>query len=181
MPVRALVCCGATVLFGVALTLLVSYWPAEVEDPGSVVVEVDAGDGPGRVFLFPAPPDQCSVLAVAGIDGAACDAAIRMGAGSALFVLPGGRLRMGWMAGADLLTLGLPMPINSASAEELEAIPGIGPAMALAIVADRVRSGPFKSVRDLDRVKGIGPKKAAGLEGIISCSPWPAAEAPPSR
>ncbi len=52
-----------------------------------------------------------------------------------------------------------PVNVNTASAGELQAIPGIGPALAARIIADR----PYGSVDDLLRVKGIGP---ATLEKI---------------
>ena len=52
-----------------------------------------------------------------------------------------------------------PVNVNTASAEDLEAIPGIGPAMAARIIANR----PYGAVDDLLRVKGIGP---ATLEKI---------------
>ena len=48
--------------------------------------------------------------------------------------------------------------INSASATELETLPGVGPAIAARIVVERARK-PFTSVQDVDRVNGIGPKK----------------------
>ena len=51
--------------------------------------------------------------------------------------------------------------INSATAEELKALPGIGPSKAAAIVAYREQNGSFKSVDDLKNVKGIG-------EGILA-------------
>lgn len=47
--------------------------------------------------------------------------------------------------------------INRASAAELEALDGVGPKLAAAIVADRARNGPFRSPDDLARVKGVGP------------------------
>lgn len=53
--------------------------------------------------------------------------------------------------------------INSASAEELDALPGVGPSTAAAIVEDREQNGPFNSVDDLLRVSGVGEKKLERL------------------
>lgn len=54
--------------------------------------------------------------------------------------------------------------INAASESELEALPGIGPAKAKAIVAFRTENGAFKSVDELTKVKGIGPAVLAKLK-----------------
>lgn len=61
-----------------------------------------------------------------------------------------------------------PLDLNSATAAELEALPGVGPATAAAIVDDRDRNGPFASVDDLDRVPGIGPAKLAALRELVT-------------
>ncbi len=53
--------------------------------------------------------------------------------------------------------------INQASASELEALPGIGPALAAAIVGHRDEHGPFVAVESLLDVSGIGEAKLAGL------------------
>ncbi|MBV7412146.1 helix-hairpin-helix domain-containing protein [Dermabacteraceae bacterium TAE3-ERU27] len=56
-----------------------------------------------------------------------------------------------------------PVDLNSAGEQQLTALPGIGPALAKRIVADREKNGPFRSVASLTRVKGIGKKLAAKL------------------
>ncbi|UNC93320.1 helix-hairpin-helix domain-containing protein [Candidatus Contubernalis alkaliaceticus] len=58
--------------------------------------------------------------------------------------------------------------INTASQVDLETLPGIGPAKAGAIVQDREKNGPFKSVEDLTRVTGIGEKTLEGMRDSIT-------------
>jgi competence ComEA-like helix-hairpin-helix protein len=49
------------------------------------------------------------------------------------------------------------LDLNSATAAELEALPGIGPALAGRIIAWRTAHGRFRTVADLDSVSGVGP------------------------
>lgn len=56
--------------------------------------------------------------------------------------------------------------VNKATAEELVAVKGIGPSLAAAIIDARSR-GAFRSIEDLDRVKGIGPKKLEALRPYL--------------
>lgn len=57
--------------------------------------------------------------------------------------------------------------INTAGVEELDELPGVGPATAQAIVEDREANGPFSSIEDLMRVSGIGEKKFEKLKASI--------------
>lgn len=57
--------------------------------------------------------------------------------------------------------------INSATAAELEALPGIGPAKATAIVKYREEKGNFKSVQDLKNVQGISDKLFEKISGEV--------------
>lgn len=57
-----------------------------------------------------------------------------------------------------------PVNINTASAGELQTLPGIGQVRAEAIIADREANGPFRIPEDITRVSGIGE---GTLEGIL--------------
>ncbi|WP_231687931.1 helix-hairpin-helix domain-containing protein [Bacillus sp. FJAT-27251] len=57
--------------------------------------------------------------------------------------------------------------LNSASAAELETLPGIGPAKSSAIIEYRETAGPFKNIEDLKNISGIGDKTFEKLESMI--------------
>jgi len=57
--------------------------------------------------------------------------------------------------------------INSASADELATIPGIGQALASRIVEMRDKEGPFRKIEDLLKVKGIGEKSFEKLRPYV--------------
>ena len=56
-----------------------------------------------------------------------------------------------------------PVDINSAMIDELIVLPGIGPALAQRIIDYRTEHGPFRSVKDLEQVSGIGPQTVQNL------------------
>lgn len=65
-------------------------------------------------------------------------------------------------------SLGGKVNINTASAEQLDTLPGVGESTAQKIIADREANGPFSSPEDLKRVSGIGDKKYAELADLIT-------------
>jgi competence protein ComEA len=73
--------------------------------------------------------------------------------------------------------------VDAADAATIEALPGVGPALARRIVEDRDKHGPFGSVTGLQRVRGIGPNLAAKLAPHVTFSgvarPSPGRERPP--
>ena len=58
--------------------------------------------------------------------------------------------------------------LNSATQAELEALPGIGPSLAGAIITERERRGGFRSVNELRDVRGIGEKRFADLKDKVT-------------
>ncbi len=61
--------------------------------------------------------------------------------------------------------------MNRATAEELQVLPGIGPARAQAIVRWRDEKGPFRNFQDLTKVPGIGPATASRLRSRVVIRP----------
>jgi len=66
--------------------------------------------------------------------------------------------------------------LNAATQSELEAVKGIGPAKAKAIIEHREKKGAFRSVDDLAKVKGFGAASVAKLKGEVSVGGAGAAE-----
>ena len=100
----------------------------------------------GEQVVVPSEADIAAQEAVsAGAGGAAAGAGASAAAGEA-----GGKVN-----------------INTASAAQLDTLPGVGASTAEKIVADREANGPFKTVEDLKRVSGIGDKKFAALADAI--------------
>jgi competence ComEA-like helix-hairpin-helix protein len=62
---------------------------------------------------------------------------------------------------------GTQLNLNAATAEQLSAFRGVGPATAQRIVAWRAAHGSFRSIEDLARVPGVGPKRIAALRGRV--------------
>ena len=59
--------------------------------------------------------------------------------------------------------------LNSADADALCLLPGIGKQLAHRIVVDRRQRGAFASVDELQRVSGIGPQTVAAIDRLVAC------------
>jgi len=61
--------------------------------------------------------------------------------------------------------------INTATAEELDTLPGIGPTTAQNIINYRLENGPFQFIQDIQNVPGIGPVTYDGIKDLIMVGP----------
>lgn len=137
-----------------------------VRRPGVYQVSPDA-----RVFQ--------AVLQAGGFtetaDQDAVPLAARLSDGCRLYVPERGETALGQVLSSDPLsgsTGESPSPgsvsLNSATLEELDALPGIGPALAQQIITYRETQGPFTSVDQLTDVPGIGPSKLEQLRPLVA-------------
>jgi competence protein ComEA len=60
------------------------------------------------------------------------------------------------------------LDLNTATLDQLDELPGIGPATAQAIIEERDRRGGFTSVDELLDVRGIGPAKLEDLRDLVT-------------
>jgi len=154
-------------------------------DPGTVVVHVaGAVAAPGLVTL-PAGSRVADAVARAGglradADGDRINLAAPVSDGVRVFIpvvgQPDPPLAVAVTGGPAESASATPSPtqpldLNTATAEQLEALPGVGPSTAAAIVAYRTEHGQFRSVDELQEVRGIGPAKFEAVESSVTVGP----------
>jgi len=76
----------------------------------------------------------------------------------------------------DPLLLGHRIDVNVQGADVLEGLPGVGPSTAGAILDRRLRSGPFRDVDELSRVRGVGPATLAAVRPLVTVGDVPPRE-----
>lgn len=130
------------------------------DDADAARVNLAAPLADGSLVYVPRVGEQQTPTPV-GPDGPVPGSAATPGPGSASSAGPNGP------AGSDDPTSAAPVNLNTASEAELETLPGVGPATALAIVEYRTESGGFRSVDELLDVRGIGEAKLAQLRDLV--------------
>jgi competence protein ComEA len=145
--------------------------PAPSEIKPLAFVEVTGEVAHPGVYAFSQPPTIEEVWLRAGAPRTAPDKDKKLASGSRVEVTPSGGYQLAVMSGVQLLTLGLPLDLNQASAADLEAIPGLGPALAKRIVEYRQAHGPFKEINDLgEKILGFGKKKVKQIKPFLMVS-----------
>jgi competence protein ComEA len=74
-----------------------------------------------------------------------------------------------------------PVNLNTATSEQLQEVPGIGPATAEKILQARKSYGAFKSVDELQAIKGIGPKRLEKMRKYLTVGKPAQAPKPPAQ
>jgi competence protein ComEA len=101
-----------------------------------------------------------------GAERASVNFAAPVSDGQQVLVPQRGAVAVGAGAGAVSSSSG-PVSLSSATAEQLDALPGVGPVTAEKIVAYRQQHGAFRSVDELDAISGIGPSRIADLRALV--------------
>lgn len=143
--------------------------PAPSATPSPLTIYVTgAVAAPASTILLPAGSRvQDALLAVGGVTSAADLARINLAA----ILSDGDQVHVPALGEASSLPTpgrsALRVAVNTASAADLETLPGIGPALAASIIAHRDANGPFLTLDSLDAVPGIGPALLADLADLI--------------
>lgn len=137
--------------------------------PGGVVVDVAGAVRRPGVYTLARRDRVVDAIARAGgltahADRTAVNLAAPLADGEQVVVATRGA---GAGAGGSASTGAGPVSLSSATAEQLDALPGIGPVTAEKIVAYRQQHGPFTSVAGLDAIPGIGAARIAELQGLV--------------
>ena len=143
--------------------------PARAADTRLVVDVVGAVRRPGLVRLAAHSRVADAVAAAGGLARHAARVGVNLAApvadGEQVVVPVQGAASVGASGGA-VGTSG-PVSLSSATPEQLDALPGIGPVTAAKIVAYRQQHGAFHSVEELDAITGIGPARIGELRGLV--------------
>ncbi len=157
-------------------------------DAGSLEISLPSPTAPSEIVvyvtgevvspgLYTLPPGQRRLIEAVDTAGGFTENADRASVNGALViydqehihVLPLPLAPDSSSAGSQLgTTSGGLIDLNSASFEELQTLPGVGPTTAESIIEHRLANGPFTRVEDLVEVAGIGEKTFESLQHLIT-------------
>ena len=123
---------------------------------GRIYVEIDDGRS-SVVKAVERPEDIDEIRDMYNIDS-------ELKSGDKVILKDGEKARTVRISGIKSISLGVPIGINSATAEDLEALPGIGEKLALRIVTYRDEYGMYKDMDALLEVNGMGEKKLSRIK-----------------
>ncbi|MGH7849441.1 MAG: ComEA family DNA-binding protein [Thermodesulfobacteriota bacterium] len=126
------------------------------DSPGGIYVEIDDGRS-SVVRAVVRPEDIDEIRHIYNIDD-------ELKNGDKVIIKGGEKARTVRISGIKSIPLGVPIGINSATAEDLEALPGIGEKLALRIVSYRNENGRYKHMDALLEVNGMGKKKLSRIK-----------------
>lgn len=143
-----------------------------VQEPRLLYVHVSGAVGVPGVYAVPEGSRVCDAVDAAGglapdADSGLINLAALLADGTKVSVPRLGETGAVGDAAALAAPDGGAVNINVADEVALQALPGVGPALAAAIVGDREANGPFASPEDLTRVSGIGKKTFAKMAGRV--------------
>lgn len=178
---RGLIFGAVIVAIGAGIVSLLAYRPPPVtitihpppptNTPGPVTVYVTGAVAtPGAMLIL--PPGSRVADAIAGAGGFGPEA--EQGAlNLARFLRDGEQIHIpvrhepAAAGGEAMVTAEQTINVNIATAEELQRLPGVGPALAQAIIDYRNQHGPYQTLADLDDVPGVGPTRLEQWAGRI--------------
>jgi competence protein ComEA len=153
--------------------LRVAAAPARSARAGAAALVVDVAGAVRRPGLYRLPRSSrvADAIALAGgfvrrADRVSVNLAAPVADGEEIVVPARGAGTAGASSGAGPSPTG-PLDLNTATLEQLDGLPGIGPTTAQKILDYRQAHGPFRSVADLDAVPGIGQGRIEQLKGLV--------------
>ena len=120
------------------------------------------------VQVFLSSPTIQEVWETAGGQGTVPNSSQPLNSGTKIIITSDRAVTLERMSGNYLLTLGLALDPNQATATDLEAIPGLGPVLARRIVEFREEHGLFTTIANLLAVPGLGPGKLAKIQPYVA-------------
>ncbi|MFE5792512.1 helix-hairpin-helix domain-containing protein [Streptomyces sp. NPDC056503] len=141
--------------------------------PAEVVVDVGGKVRSPGVLTLPAGSRVADALRAAGGVRAGADltglnrARVLFDGEQVLVGVPGAPVGGGAAPGAGAGTSGVPLSLNTATAEQFDGLPGVGPVLARRLVDHRTERGGFRSVEELREVDGIGERRFADLRPLV--------------